>query len=104
MYAILETGGKQYKVTPEQVVEVEKLDFEKKDKVVLEKVLLFADGDNLEIGRPYLENVSVEAEVLAQVKAKKLVIFKYLRRKDSHTKNGHRQKITRLLINKINKV
>ena len=103
MYAILEVGGKQYKVAPEDVIEVNKLDAEVKSKITLDKVLLLADDKNVEIGQPYVEGAKVEAEVVEETKGKKLIVYKYLRRKDAHKKTGHRQKLTKLLIKKINK-
>lgn len=103
MYAILEVGGKQYKVAPKDVIEVNKLEEEAKSKITLDKVLLLADGKKVEIGQPYVKGAKVEAEVVEQTKGKKLVVYKYLRRKDAHKKTGHRQKLTKLLIKKINK-
>ncbi|MCK4993510.1 MAG: 50S ribosomal protein L21 [Candidatus Omnitrophica bacterium] len=101
MYAILEVGGKQYKVAPKDVIEVNKLDEEAKNTITLDKVLLLADGKKVEIGQPYVTGAKVEAEVVGQTKGKKLIVYKYLRRKDSHKKTGHRQKLTKLLIKKI---
>ncbi len=103
MYAILEVSGKQYKVAPKDVIEVNKLDEEVNSKIILDKVLLLAEGKKVEIGQPYVEGAKVEAEVVEQTKGKKLVVYKYLRRKDAHKKTGHRQKLTKLLIKKINK-
>ncbi len=103
MYAILEIGGNQYKVAPKDVIEVNKLDEEVKSTITLDKVLLLADGKKVEIGHPYVEGAKVEAEVVEETKGKKLVVYKYLRRKDAHKKTGHRQKLTKLLIKKINK-
>ena len=103
MYAILELGGKQYKVAPKDIIEVNKLSVEQKAQITLDKVLLVADGKKVEIGQPYVKGASVEAEVLQDTKGKKVIVFKYLRRKDSHKKTGHRQKLTKVLIKKINK-
>lgn len=102
MYAILELGGKQYKVAPKDVIEVNKLNVEQKAQITLDKVLLVADGKKVEIGQPYVKGASVEAEVLQDTKGKKVIVYKYLRRKDSHKKTGHRQKLTKVLIKKIN--
>lgn len=102
MYAILEISGKQYKVTAKDEILVNSLGKEQKSKINFDKVLLISDGKKVEIGQPYIKGASVEAEVMDEVKGKKLVIFKYLRRKDSHKKTGHRQKFTKLLIKKIN--
>jgi len=101
VYAILELGGRQYKVAPKDVIEVNKLNTEQKEKITLDKVLLIADGKKVEIGQPYVKGASVEAEVLRNIKGKKVLIYKYLRRKDSHKKTGHRQSLTRILIKKI---
>ncbi len=103
MYAILEIGGKQYKVAPKDVIEVNKVDEEAKSKITLDKVMLLVDGKKVEIGQPYVEGANVEAEVVEQTKGKKLIVYKYLRRKDSHKKTGHRQRLTKLLIKNINK-
>lgn len=103
MYAILEIGGKQYRVFAKDEILVNSLKKKQNSKVNLDKVLLISDGKKVEIGQPYIKGASVEAEVIDQTKGKKLVIYKYLRRKDSHKKTGHRQKLTKLLIKKINK-
>ncbi|MFH1061329.1 MAG: 50S ribosomal protein L21 [Candidatus Omnitrophota bacterium] len=102
MYAILEIGGKQYKVAQDDIIEVNKIEQDDNSSVTLDKVILVADGENIKVGQPYVAGANVEAEVLAQTKAPKVIIYKYLRRKDSHKKTGHRQKLTKLLIKKIN--
>ncbi|MFH2137206.1 MAG: 50S ribosomal protein L21 [Candidatus Omnitrophota bacterium] len=103
MYAVIEVKGKQYKVAPKDIIEVAKMDNQPKDAITLDKVLLLSSGKKVQVGQPYLEGVSVDAEVIGHDKAKKVVVFKYLRRKDSHKKTGHRQDLTRLEIKKINK-
>ncbi|MBU4304662.1 MAG: 50S ribosomal protein L21 [Candidatus Omnitrophica bacterium] len=103
MYAIVEVSGKQYKVAPDDVIEVNQIESNDRNKIALDKVLLISDGSKVDIGQPYVEGASVDAEIVEQVKAAKVIIFKYLRRKDSHKKTGHRQKLTKLLIKKINK-
>ena len=102
MYAILELSGRQYKVTTQDVIEVNRLASNDGDKITFEKVLLVAEGDNVEIGQPYVKGASVEAEVLEQTQGKKVFAYRYLRRKDSHKKTGHRQKLTKLKVLKIN--
>jgi len=102
VYAILEIGGRQYKVSQEDIIEVNKIEQEDNSSVTLDKVLMVANGEDIKVGQPYVEGASVEAEVMAQTKAPKLIVYKYLRRKDSHKKTGHRQKLTKLLIKKIN--
>jgi len=102
VYAILELGGKQYKVAADDIIEVNKLETAEDKGVTFEKVLLVADGKKVKIGQPYVSGASVEAEVLGQKKGEKIVVFKYHRRKDSHKKTGHRQSLTQLKIKKIN--
>lgn len=103
VYAVLELGGKQYRVVPKDIIEVNRLKQTKGSKITIDKVLLISDSKKTEIGQPYLKGASVEAEVVTQIKGPKVVVFKYLRRKDSHKKTGHRQKLTKLVIKKINK-
>ncbi|MCP4649425.1 MAG: 50S ribosomal protein L21 [PVC group bacterium] len=103
MYAVIEVKGKQYKVAAKDVIEVNRVAEAPKETITLDKVLLLSSGKKVQVGQPYLEGVSVEAEVVSHEKAKKVVVFKYLRRKDSHKKTGHRQLLSKLLIKKINK-
>lgn len=102
MYAIVEIKGKQYKVAPKDILDVDKMDASPKDEIILDKVLMLSNGKKIEVGKPYVEGVTVEAQVVSQDKARKVVVFKYLRRKDSHKKTGHRQQYTKLEIKKIN--
>lgn len=102
MYAILETGGKQYKVAEGDVLFVEKLNANEGDVVTLENVLAFSKDGNLVIGNPVVAGAKVEAKVLEQGKAKKVVVFKYKAKKDYRKKQGHRQPYTKLVIEKIN--
>lgn len=101
MYAIVETGGKQYRVKKNDTFEVEKLETGLGKAINLDKVLMYVDGKKVEIGQPYLKNVKVSCEVLANIKAKKVISFKYRRRKSSRTKIGHRQKYTKLKVKDI---
>ncbi|MGE5308314.1 MAG: 50S ribosomal protein L21 [Deltaproteobacteria bacterium] len=100
MYAIMEVGGKQVSVKKGDVIEVEKQDAADGASVKFDKVLLIG-GEKTAIGTPYVANAVVEATVKAQTKGPKLVSFKYRRRKSSHTTRGHRQKLTRLVIEDI---
>ncbi len=100
-YVVIEAGGKQYRVSKDDTIETELLGQAPGKALKLDKVLLYSDGKKLEIGRPYLKNVKVNCEVLAQVKGKKTVSYKYKRRKDQKTKIGHRQKYTRLRVREI---
>ena len=101
MYAIIKTGGKQVKVEEGQSIFVEKLDVAEGDKVTFEEVVLVGGEGETKIGSPFVSGASVEATVEKQGRAKKVVTFKYKRRKDSHRKQGHRQPYTKLTINAI---
>ena len=99
MKAIIETGGKQYLVEEGSTIYVEKLDIPAGKKYTFDKVVMVND----EIGMPYVENAFVEAKVEKHGKKRKIVIFKYLPKKSSHKKQGHRQPYTKLVITKISK-
>lgn len=101
MYAIIETGGKQYKVAEGDVITVEKLGVTE-GEYTFDKVLAVSDGDKLEIGSPVVAGASVAAKVLGEGKAKKVIVYKYKPKKGFHKKNGHRQPFTKLSITKIN--
>lgn len=94
MYAVIETGGKQYRVQNGDQISVEKLNVEDGGKVVFDKVLVCGDGADLKVGTPYLEGITVEGEVVESGKGKKVVIFKYKAKKDYRKKQGHRQPYT----------
>lgn len=95
-FVIVETGGKQYKVAPGQKLRVEKLDVPAGGNLVLNKVLLVADGENVQVGTPYVEGVKVEAKVLRQGRDKKKIVFKYHSKTRYKKKKGHRQPFTEL--------
>ena len=101
MYAVLTTGGKQYRVQEGDVLFVEKLNAEVDSTVELTEVLAVSNGDALKVGTPVVEGAKVVAKVLAQGKAKKVTVFKYKRKKDYRRKNGHRQPYTKLVVEKI---
>ncbi len=101
MYAIIVTGGKQYKVEEGKAIFVEKLDAKQGDKVTFDKVILVS-GDDTKIGTPFVDGAAVEGTVEKQGKEKKVVTFKYKPKKHTHTKHGHRQPYTKVTINKIN--
>ena len=101
MYAVLTTGGKQYRVSEGDVLFVEKLNAEVDSTVELTEVLAVSKDGELKVGAPTVEGAKVVAKVLAQGKAKKVIVFKYKRKKDYRRKNGHRQPYTKLVIEKI---
>ena len=94
MYAIIATGGKQYKVTEGQALKIEKLEAEVASQVEFDQVLLLVDGEKVEIGTPYLEGVKVVGEVNQQGRGKKVNIIKFRRRKHYMRRQGHRQNFT----------
>ncbi|HOB35088.1 MAG: 50S ribosomal protein L21 [Firmicutes bacterium] len=101
MYAILESGGKQYRVKEGDVIRLEKLPVNPGDTVTFSQVLAVSDGSALRIGTPYVENATVTAKVLGHGKAKKIVVFKYKPKKNYRRKQGHRQPFTKVSIDKI---
>ena len=100
MYAIIETGGKQYKVCEGDVIFVEKLEVEAGAKVEIDKVLAVG-GEEIKVGAPYVEGAKVVAEAVKNGKAKKIIVYKYKPKKGYHKKQGHRQPYTKLEIKKI---
>ena len=101
MYAVVETGGKQYRVTIGQTIEVERLPIAAGDSVTLDQVLLVADGDKVSVGKPTVKGASVSATVLQHGLRKKAVIFHYRPKERYRVKKGHRQPYTRLRIDEI---
>jgi large subunit ribosomal protein L21 len=102
MFAIIESGSKQYKIQEGDSIRVEKIEGEPASTITLDKVLLVADGEKISVGRPYLEGATVTTKKVRDGKNEKLVIYKYKRRKDFEKKKGHRQKNSVLKIEKIN--
>ncbi len=100
-YAVIKTGGKQYTVSPGQVLEVEKLDVEAGSLIELSEVLMVCDDGAVKAGKPVVEGARVVARVLAQDRDRKIVVFKYKPKKRYRRKTGHRQSITRLAIKEI---
>ncbi len=101
MYAVIETGGKQYRVSEGQAIKFEKLAVEPGDKVHFDKVLMIADGDKIQVGAPYITGGKVSAEVLTQGRGKKVKIIKFRRRKHYRRQAGHRQYFTEVKITAI---
>ena len=101
MFAVVKTGGKQYKVAPDDVIKVEKLPAEAGAEVTLDQVLMVGDGDNVTVGAPTVAGATVTATVLEQTRGKKIIVFKKRRRQDSRVTKGHRQDLTVLRIGAI---
>ncbi len=100
MYAVIQTGGKQYKVAPGEHLRIEKIEGDKGAKVSFDKVLLIG-GDAVKVGKPFIEGAKVSAEVVVQDRAKKIIVFKLRRRKNYRRKYGHRQPFTEIKITGI---
>jgi large subunit ribosomal protein L21 len=98
MYAVIQTGGKQYRVAEGETLRVEKLVASPGDKLSFVPLLFADDGGNVQVGRPNVSGIKVEAEVLEQGRGKKIIIFKYKRRKSYRRKQGHRQPFTALKV------
>jgi large subunit ribosomal protein L21 len=101
MYAIIGTGGKQYRVQTGDTLRVEKLDGKVGDSIAFEKVLMVSDGENVKIGQPLVDGAAVKGHIVEQGKAKKIIVFKYKRRKRYRRKQGHRQQYTAVRIEAI---
>lgn len=101
MYAILETGGKQYRVAEGDIIVVEKLPGEAGDVVEFDKVLLMNDGSDVKVGAPYLDGTKVFGEIVETGKGKKVIVFKYKSKKDYRRKQGHRQPFTSVEITSL---
>src|SRR4051794_32528774 len=101
MYAVIETGGKQYPVQVGTELEVELLDVEPGQSITLERVLLVADGDDAAVGTPIVDGAAVEAEVVGATRGEKVIAFKYRPKARRRVKKGHRQELTVLRINDI---
>lgn len=100
-YAIVQSGGKQYKVVEGSTIEVDRLDVDEGKKLTLDDILLVADGENVMVGAPMVKDAKVSATVVSQFKGPKVVVFKYHPRKRYRLKRGHRQYYTRLLIESV---
>lgn len=102
MHAIIESGGKQYRVKEGDTLYVEKLDLQENDTYEFNTVLaVYGDDSNVKFGSPYVEGSKVKVTCMAQVKGKKIIVFKYKPKKDYRRKNGHRQPYTKIRIDKI---
>ena len=102
MYAVIVTGGKQYRVQEGDVIYIEKLDVAEDDVVDFDNVIAVGKDDGVVIGTPVVEGAKVSAKVIKNGKSKKIIVFKYKAKKDSKTKKGHRQPYTKVQIQAIN--
>ncbi len=102
MYAIVETGGKQYKLEEGRYVDIELLDAKENDKVTFDKIVMLVNGKKSKVGQPYVEGALVEGSIVKNDKAKKIIVFKQRPKKGYRKKQGHRQQYSRVMINKIN--
>jgi large subunit ribosomal protein L21 len=102
MYAVIEAGGKQHKVELGQVLEVDLMQEESGVDHAFENVMLYVDGDDVQIGQPYIQNAKVIAEIVEEIKGEKVSILRFRRRKNSMRKIGHRQRYTQIKIKEIN--
>ncbi len=103
MYAILKQGGRQYRVSPGDVIQVDKLEAEKGAEIELDGILMVGDDEMREVGAPVLDDFKVKAKVLRSDRGRKVTVFKFKRRKGYHKKQGHRQDFTELKITAITK-
>jgi large subunit ribosomal protein L21 len=101
MYAVVATGGKQYKVEEGDVLRIEKLAGDIGSPIAFDNILIFSDGENVKIGQPEVDGVTVHGQIVAQGKSKKILVFKYKRRKRYRRKQGHRQPFTAVRIDRI---
>jgi large subunit ribosomal protein L21 len=101
MYAVLETGGKQYRVAPGDVVEVDRLEAEAGKPVVFDRVLFVANDGRFSVGAPVVANATISADIVEHIRGEKKVAFKMKRRKGYHKTIGHRQELTRIKIGEI---
>ena len=100
MYAVIATGGKQYRVSEGDVIYVEKIDAQNDEAISFDALMVGGDGE-VKVGAPVVEGVKVEGKVVGQVKGEKIIVFKYKSKKDYHRKQGHRQPYTKVEITKI---
>tara|TARA_B100001250_G_scaffold373948_1_gene360417 strand:+ start:164 stop:550 length:387 start_codon:yes stop_codon:yes gene_type:complete len=100
-FAIIQTGGKQYKVKASEILKIEKLEKENSSKIEFKEVLAYGNDKTIEVGSPMIQGAKVEAEVIKNGKNRTILVFKKRRRKNSRRKNGHRQRYSLIKINKI---
>jgi large subunit ribosomal protein L21 len=101
MYAVIQTGGKQYRVSPGELLKIEKLPDEVGETVAFDRVLLASDGEKVDVGTPFLENTKVTGQIMRHGKNRKVLVMKYKKRKKYRRNRGHRQQFTEVRIDTI---
>lgn len=101
MYAVIATGGKQYRVQQDDIIDIERIEGDAGKKVTFDEVLVVGEGDKIECGTPLITSAKVEGEIVEQFRGQKLTVFKMKRRKGYRRKQGHRQELTKVKISKI---
>jgi large subunit ribosomal protein L21 len=101
-FAIIETGGRQLRVEPGRYYDINRLDAEPDQTLTLDQVLLVQDGETIQVGQPLVEGATVEATVMQHLRGRKIIVYKMRPKKKTRKKQGHRQELTRLMINAIN--
>lgn len=101
-YAIVETGGKQIKVEPGRFYDVNRLAFGEEEQITLDRVLFVSDGDESHVGQPTIEGATITATVMRHLRGRKVIVYKMRPKKKTRKKQGHRQELTRLMVNAIN--
>lgn len=102
MHAVFQTGGKQYRVTPGDSIQIEKVPGSSGDSITFDKVIMTSEGEQANVGKPYLESARITGRIIRQGKFRKVIAFKFKRRKDYRKKIGHRQAFTEIKIENIN--
>ena len=101
LYAIAETSGQQFLLEVNKYYDIDRLNAEVKDKIILDKILLIKEKDNISIGKPYLKNAKIELEVVSHKRDKKIIVYKMRPKKKTRRKMGHRQELTRVMVKSI---
>lgn len=101
MYGIIAIGGRQYKVSPGDILDVDRIEAREGEELETEKVLMISDGEEVRIGRPWVEGAKVRFKVMEHIKGEKVIVFKYRPKKNYRRKRGHRQPLTRIVVEEI---
>jgi large subunit ribosomal protein L21 len=101
LYGIIMIGGRQYKVSPGDILDVDRVDVEEGDEFETDKVLMVSDGEDIRIGRPWVEGAKARLRALRHIKGEKVIVFKYRPKKNYRRKRGHRQPLTRVVVEEI---